>query len=384
MSDRQCALSIIDMKIVVLGAGIVGASAAFHLIRLGAEVYLIDRDAPGRATFAGAGIICPWLSRVRDPRYQELSFAAAKYYPKLVAELAAAGETETEYEAVGGLVVGESGRELEAIINHLQEHLDRGVGEIGEVRLLSSGGPKELFPYLDSDLAGVYLSGAARVSGEMFRAALCKIAIKEDAKRLFGTAVLETSGATVVGVRVNGEYIPSDTVVVAAGAWSTELCRPLGIELAVEPQRGQIVHLKVPETDTATLPIVLPAVSDYYLLGFPDSRIVIGATRESESGFDFRVTAGGVAEVLQEGFRIAPGLKEATLTEIKVGFRPLSKDGLPLLGQLASVSGLVIATGLGPYGLTVGPYMGLLAAQLAMGQATVPDLSAFEPDRSTV
>ncbi|HXM25120.1 MAG TPA: FAD-dependent oxidoreductase [Chthoniobacterales bacterium] len=49
------------MRIVVLGAGIVGASAAYHLTRLGAEVYLIDRDAPGRATFAGAGIICPWL-----------------------------------------------------------------------------------------------------------------------------------------------------------------------------------------------------------------------------------------------------------------------------------------------------------------------------------
>ena len=86
------------MRIVVLGAGIVGASAAYHLTRLGAEVYLIDRDAPGRATFAGAGIICPWLSQVRDLRYERLSFAAAGYYPELVVELAAAGETETEYE----------------------------------------------------------------------------------------------------------------------------------------------------------------------------------------------------------------------------------------------------------------------------------------------
>jgi glycine/D-amino acid oxidase-like deaminating enzyme len=109
---------------------------------------------------------------------------------------------------------------------------------------------------------------------------------------------------------VDGEYIPSDTVIISAGAWSSELCRPLGIDLAVEPQRGQIVHLRVPETDTGTLPIILPALSDYYLLGFPGSRIVIGATRETGSGFDFRVTAGGVTEVLQAGFRIA--LVEAT------------------------------------------------------------------------
>jgi D-amino-acid dehydrogenase len=70
--------------------------------------------------------------------------------------------------------------------------------------------------------------------------------------------------------------------------------------------------------------------------------------------------------------------------EVRVGFRPLSNDGLPLLGQVASVPGLVIATGLGPYGLTVGPYMGLLAAQLAIGQPTVHDLTAFKPDRSAL
>ncbi len=127
------------------------------------------------------------------------------------------------------------------------------------------------------------------------------------------------------------------------------------------------MHLRLPGADTGTLPIVLPALSDYYLIGFPDSRIVIGATQESEAGFDFRITAGGVAEVLQEGLRVAPGLKEATLAEIRVGFRPLSKDGLPLLGRVPSISGLVIATGLGPHGLTVGPYVGSLAAQLAVG-----------------
>ena len=259
--------------------------------------------------------------------------------------------------------------------------LDRGLKEIGEVRFLGSGGPGELFPYLNPGLAGVFLSGAARVSGEMFRAALCQAAIRAGTRRLLGAAVLEASGDAVVGVRMAGEFIPSDTVVVAAGAWSTELCRPLGLELALEPQRGQIMHLRLPGADTGTLPIVLPALSDYYLIGFPASRIVIGATRESEAGFDFRITAGGVAEVLQEGLRVAPGLKEATLAEIRVGFRPLSKDGLPLLGRVPSISGLVIATGLGPYGLTVGPYVGSLAAQLAVGPPA-HELTGFEPDRS--
>jgi D-amino-acid dehydrogenase len=132
------------------------------------------------------------------------------------------------------------------------------------------------------------------------------------------------------------------------------------------------------------LPVIVPVLTNYYVLGFPDSRIVLGATREPGSGFDFRVTAGGVAEVLQEGLRIAPGLKDATLAEVRVGFRPMSRDGLPLLGQPGSTTGLILATGLGRYGLTLGPFVGLLAAQLALKEPTSLDPSSFTPDRPGV
>jgi D-amino-acid dehydrogenase len=131
------------------------------------------------------------------------------------------------------------------------------------------------------------------------------------------------------------------------------------------------------------LPLIIPVLTDYYLLGFPDSRVVMGATRESGSGFDFRVTAGGVAEILREGLHIAPDLKTATLVEIRVGFRPMTRDGLPLLGRLLSRTGLVMATGLGRYGLTVGPYAGLLAAKLATGETPEINVSWFAPDRPT-
>jgi D-amino-acid dehydrogenase len=369
------------MRIIVVGAGIVGASAAFHLTQLGAEVCLIDSDAPGRATFAGAGIVCPWLSESTDPRYQAIAFAAARYYPDLVRRLAAAGQTDVDYHLVGGLVVGESNVQLNPILLRLQNYLDRGIREVGRIRLLNPGAPKELFPYLDSALAGVHLSGAARVSGESFRLALVNAALKSGAQQLIGTASLEHSDSTVIGVRVDGELVSADTVIVAAGAWSTDLCRPLDLHLGVEPQRGQILHLKVSENGTEALPLIIPVLTDYYLLGFPDSRVVMGATRESGAKFDFRVTAGGVADILREGLRIAPGLNQATLAEIRVGFRPMTKDGLPSLGRPSGIAGLVIATGLGRYGLTVGPYAGMLAATVAIGLVPETDLSWFAPDR---
>ncbi|MBV9273274.1 MAG: FAD-dependent oxidoreductase [Verrucomicrobia bacterium] len=369
------------MKAIVVGAGIAGASAAFHLVEFGAEVSVIDNNATGRATLAGAGIICPWLSHNRDRHYQELSFAAFRYYPGLLARLAAAGQSNIEYDLVGGLAVGESRQQLDPVVRRLENHLTNGVKEVGEVRVLDQGGPKRLFPYLDSRLAGVYLSGAARLSGESVRTALLDAACASGVELLSGEAVLEQSGKTVTGIRIDGELIAADVVVLAAGAWSVNLCRPLRLELALEAQRGQILHLKVPDANTGKYPVIVPVLNDYYLLAFRDSRIVIGATRETGSGFDARVTAGGVAEVLRECLEIAPGLSTATLAEIRVGLRPMSNDGLPLLGRPRGVDRLVIATGMGRYGLTVGPYVGRLAAQIAVGQTPEIDVGAFTPER---
>jgi D-amino-acid dehydrogenase len=369
------------MKTIVVGAGIAGASAAFHLTELGVEVDIVDSDAPGRATYAGAGIICPWLSKNTDQDYQALSFAAFRYYQPLVTRLEVLGQTGIQYDLVGGLAVGESRDQLDPIVQRLEKHLANEVKEVGEIRVLDKGGPRELFPYLDSRLAGIYLSGAARLSGESIRTALLGAATQAGARKLSGVAELERSGDSVVGVRLNGDLLPADSVIVAGGAWSANLCRPLGLELGLEPQRGQILHLKVEESTTGAWPVIVPVLNDYYLLAFRDSRVVVGATRETGSGFDCRVTAGGVEEVLREGLVIAPDLAKATLSEVRVGLRPMTKDGLPLIGRPARLHGLIVTTGMGRYGLTTGPYAGRLAAQLVTGKPTEIDLTPYKPDR---
>jgi D-amino-acid dehydrogenase len=370
------------MKTIVVGAGIAGASAAFHLTELGVEVDIVDSDAPGRATYAGAGIICPWLSKNHDQHYQALSFAAFRYYQPLLDRLKALGQTKILYDLVGGLAVVESRDQLGPIVQRLESHLDNGVKEVGDIRILDKGGPRELFPYLDPNLAGIYLSGAARLSGESVRTALLAAAGRGGARKLAGIAALERSGDSVAGVRLDGNLLRADSIIVAGGAWSANLCRPLGLALGLEPQRGQIIHLKVEETNTGSWPVIVPVLNDYYLLAFPDSRIVVGATRETGSEFDSRVTAGGVAEVLREGLAIAPDLEKAALAEVRVGLRPMTKDGLPLLGRPAGLNGLIIATGMGRYGLTIGPYAGRQAALLAANQPTEIDLTPYKPDRS--
>lgn len=181
-------------------------------------------------------------------------------------------------------------------------------------------------------------------------------------------------------MRVNGEPLAADKIVVAAGAWSTELVAPLGVSLNVAPQRGQISHFELPGADTGLWPVVLP-VSSHYLLAFPGSRIVAGATRETGSGFDYRVTAAGQREVLEHALAVAPGLADATLLETRIGFRPASEDGLPLLGSLTEHPDVLIATGFGAGGLTLAPFAGTLIADLALGEQPSFDLAPYEPER---
>lgn len=370
-------------RVVVVGGGVVGASAAYHLVRAGASAVLVDGDIPGQATAAGAGIVCPALRFGAPEAWRSLAFRAVARYRELLESLAADGEGDTGYETVGALLVAADEREEVALgeaRRKLEELRRAGVANVGEVGFLPPGEPRGLFPFLRGDLPGLRLSGAARVDGRRLRGALERAARRRGARLVRGTATLLLRGGWVRGVRVEGEEISADAVVAAAGAWTGELCRPAGLRVPVYPQRGQISHLRTPGTDTSRLPIV-EGFRTHYMLAFPGERVVAGATREDGAGFDPRVTAGGVHEVLSEALRLAPGLADATLSEVRVGFRPASSDGLPSLGE--ALPGLVVATGLGPSGLTIGPYLGELAAALALGERPGLDLGPYAPDRRT-
>lgn len=364
-------------KFVIVGAGILGASTAYELSKRGANVVIVDRKDKGQATDAAAGIICPWLSQRRNQAWYFLAKEGARYYPHLIEELEKDGETHTGYNRVGALSIH---KEVEKLVKMEGRAIKRKetAPEIGEIAQLPPEKTKSLFPPLDEEFASLYISGAARVDGRSLRDSLLRAAQKNGATLVRGNATLQYEGNRVLGVKTSEETIESDSVLVCAGAWANPLLQPLGVHFKVTFQKAQIIHLELPDANTDLWPVVMPP-SDQYLLAFDHQRIVIGATHENNAnGYDIRVTASGLQEVLNKALGVAPSLANATFLEARVGFRPFTPGFLPVIGALPDWDGILLANGLGASGLTVGPYLGSQLAKLALGMEVDLDMQAYD------
>lgn len=369
--------------VIVIGGGIVGASAAYRLAHQGISVTVIDQAAQGQATAAGAGIISPGTSTRPLPAFYPLAFRSVAYYEELLAQLAEDGETHTGYETVGLLHIATSEEEaaqLPSLIRLFEERREAGVKNIGEVKLLAASEARILFPALGPLHGAISTSGAARMDGRLMRDALHRAAERHGARFVTGTAELLLNNDNTIEIKANGQQFSPGAIVIAGGAWSGALAEALRLKLPVYPQRGQILHLALPDTETSHWPIIV-GFHSHYMLTFPANRVIVGATREDGPGYDPRLTVSGVHEVLGEAQRVAPGLANATIEEMRVGLRPASPDGLPILGRAPGYERVFVATGHGPSGLQLGPYSGALVADLLLGQPAPLDLTPFAPER---
>jgi D-amino-acid dehydrogenase len=363
--------------VVVIGGGVVGASTAYHLVRAGVKTLLVDRRDRGRATDAGAGILST-ATRVDDPDpIERFEARATAYYPVLIEHLRGESAGDPGYRVCGSLTVAVDDDEI-AHFHEVRTGLrrwraakDHGFAEIGPDEA------KALFPPLADIRGAIHCGRGARVDGRSLAAALLRAAAQRGLEvRYAAVEELIVERDAVVAISVAGERIACGHSVMAAGAWSKDLGRSLGIDIPVEPQRGQIIHLGLPDVDTNSWPIVL-AFRGHYMVPWEDGRVAVGATRETRSGFRAHTTAAGVAEVLAEALRVAPGLATAEIREIRVGLRPASRDGLPILGRVPSIANLLLAAGHGPIGLQLGPYSGKVVAGMIADGAAETDIGPF-------
>jgi D-amino-acid dehydrogenase len=370
--------------LIVIGGGIVGLSVAYHAVAAGAKTLLVERSDAGRATAAGAGILAPETSAIESDAWFRLAVAAVDYYPALIAQLQADGAGSTGYAATEALLVAISADEDAAFAaareRMLARQLQYGRPTPDQVTPIDTAQARQLFPPIAALRAGLRVRRAARVDGRLLAGALERAADTRGLlRRTASVDQIVLEGETASGVVVAGESLIGGAVVIAGGAWSAAFASQLRVSLPVTPQRGQIIHLSLPGVDTAGWPVILP-FHGHYMVPWPDQRVVVGATREFV-GFEPHTTAAGVHEVLAEALRVAPGLANAALGEVRVGLRPSTPDSLPVLGRAPMARNVYLATGHGATGLQVGPYSGKLIAELALGQTIEQDLAAFASTR---
>ena len=372
---------------VVVGGGIVGSAVAYHLARDGHGTVLVDRRDAGRATDAGAGILSPpTSSRNASDEWFRLAAPAVQYYPDLVDELRETGVEETGYTRCGLLAVAMDADGV-AIFEETERRLRErqvtmGYPAEGTVTDLTPEKAVECVPALATPERALYYEHGARVDGKQFEAAL-RAAGRRHGLGLRDATVdrLRIEGGAVTGVETGEDTIEAGTVVVAGGAWSSGFATQLGLDVPVEPVRGQIVHV---ETDAATgdWPVVT-GFGHRYLVPWDGGRVAVGATDE-EVGYSPHATVAGVHELLGTARSMAPGLGDAQVCDLRAGLRPVAADGLPLVGPVPDVDGAVLATGHGATGLQLGPYTGKLVADAVAGRDPDVDLGAYRPGRFRV
>lgn len=369
-------------RIIIIGAGILGASAAYHLAKQGAEVLVVDRKDKGQATDAAAGIICPWVSQRRNKAWYALAKGGASYYPELIRQLKEDGEVETGYRKVGAISLHRDMDKLEKMEARALERREEAP-EIGQVRLLKEPETSAYFPPLSEGYASVHVKGASRVDGRALRDALLTASKKYGAAFRQGSATLVLEDRKVTGVSVDGELMRASKVIITAGAWAGELLEPLKLNVQVTGQKAQIIHLRLQGYDTSQWPVIMPP-TDQYILPSNDGKVIVGATHEDEVEADNmgNPTAGGIHEVLDKALKVAPGLKEAIFEEVRVGVRPFTPGFLPVIGEVPGHPELLFANGLGASGLTVGPYLGKQLASIALGNEIDIDLSLYEVEKA--
>lgn len=342
---------------IVIGGGVLGMATAWHLVQGGVRTLVLDRADQGRASDAGAGILSAKFAPDDADPLDRLKAQALRYYPELIERLRATDAGDTGYAVTGALTVALDEDELAPfgkLRARLQERPDAGAEGHRETTAAEA---RALFPPLGAVRGALHSTRDGRVDGRLL-----------------------VDGGRIRGVALAGEEIRAGWVVVAAGAWSQALGATCGLRIPVEPQRGQICHLRLPGVDTGRWPVI-NAFRGHYMVCWPEDRVVVGATRETGSGFRPQTTVKGIMEVLGEALRVAPGLAGASLHEVRVGLRPASPDGRPMLGAAPGVDRLLLATGHGPSGLLLGPYSGKLIAEIVTGAAAGADLAPFEVGR---
>lgn len=411
-------------RVVVVGGGVMGVSCAYYLARGGAQVVLLERDSVGAGASSGnagtvsaghpplnrPGRIAKALSQMLDPTSP--LFIRPRWDPALWRWLYGfARHCTWEHVEHCMRVMAPLGKDALGLFESLleEERIDCGyradgyydvcTTEVGLSGATHESGIIERYGYhpeaVDGDelrrrepafgpdvIGAVYYPEAAILNPGVFLTRFVKAAQRRGTVVREGACVVavELSGGRAVGVRLDsGEVVGGDAVVLATGAFSMRLARSVGARLPVQPGKGYHRDVDIGPNGAPRLRVACVLHETSVFCTPMDTFVRFAGTMEF-SGENDVLRRARLEQLTRAGRLCFPQLGTARPKSEWCGLRPMSMDGLPIVGPLGGVEGLSVATGHGMLGLTLGPVTGEIIANHVLGPGD-ERIEGLSPDR---
>ncbi len=354
--------------VVVIGAGIIGCTAAYFLTLEGHRVTILERGdvASGTASASGGWVI---IHDKETSAEVALALESRRLYDRL------ASDAGVEVHRGGGMSLATTSEEWA----RLRRQAEVAVSGGASVELLTAPIVRDFEPEIARDIVGAtYCADEGTVHAPQVCEVLIRAVKARGGEVLTGDPVtaVTVTGGKVVGVRTTTERIAASVVVCACGVWSPAVGKLVGVEIPVIPRRG---HLLIMETSPIRRPVLEAGYLDVsggaqldahgvrtIVQPRGDGTCVIGSSREF-MGMDTTVDPNLVERIRQRAARFVPVLATTRLARVTVGFRPYTPLGRPIIGWTGP-DGFLVATGHEGQGVTLAPITGKLVSDLIAGR----------------
>ncbi|HEV7791748.1 MAG TPA: FAD-binding oxidoreductase [Pseudonocardia sp.] len=362
-------------EVVVIGGGVVGTSAAFHLAEAGVDVLLLERDelASGSTSRAAGGV----RAQFSDPVNIQLGLRSLEAFERFADR--PGGEIDLVQH--GYLFLLDNADDVATFERNVAVQNELGVPS----RMLDVAEACAMSPYINPEglLAATFSPRDGHCTPEAVVAGYAAGARAHGAvvRRHCAVTGIDVAGGVVTGVRTDAGTVGTGTVICAAGAWSARVGELAGVALPVRPLRRQVVVSE----PVAGLPPQLPFTIDFgtsFYFHDEGPGLLMGMS-DSEQGFGFDTSRsaewlGRFAEVVA---RRAPALSEVGIAHGWAGLYEMTPDHNAVVGEAAAVSRFLYATGFSGHGFLQGPAIGEVLRDLVLGHTPVVDVSALDVRR---
>lgn len=362
-------------SVVIVGGGVMGTSAAFHLAEAGVDVVLIERAQ------LGSGSTCRAAGGVRAQFSDALNIEIAQRSLRAFREFADRPGWEIDFNQVGYLFVLSRASDVAIFERNVELQNEHGVPS----RILSATQARELCPLLAGDdiLAAAFSPQDGHVTPEAVVQGYAYAARALGAHIRVGCEVLDitSSGGEITGVVTTHGTVRTTTVVCAAGAWSRSCGEMVGVELPVTPLRRQVLFTEPMSELPPDLPMTIDFASSFYFHREGPGLLLGMSDPDEQPGFVTETSDDWLPGLIEIAARRAPRVADAGIRGGWAGLYEMTPDHNAVIGEARGVSRFLYATGFSGHGFLQGPAVGEIVRDMVLERPPFINVDALSAER---